>query len=308
MSKTCPHCLKSYQTTTNYNKHVQSKACTKEYNCKKCKKEFSTAQALRKHNAKQTPCIPDKVPVIDNENTKNMCKYCGKTYANTYSLNRHIKTCNIKDDSSILIDLMLQQQKEIKEQNQELINIIKQNGLGNQITNNNNNLTINNNVQQNMYVNVTICDFGKEDLSKLNKQDIINLLQGQVGDFMTRMIDYIHANPKYPEFHNAFYDPTRKMALVYKQVQNQLSTWVCEDIEHVSKQIADKIKEHIHPLNSPYFNTLAQSKDTETANKIPQILCANWNTPETVEGTIESLSKVTKNEGFMDRVQELDVE
>ena len=163
---------------------------------------------------------------------------------------------------------------------------------------NNNNLTVN----QNLYVNVTICNFGSEDLSRLNPLEVIELLRGRVEDFMTRMIEHIHANPKYPEFHNVFFDPNRKKALVYGKRPDNKSTWLFGDIEQISRQITEKIKDHVHPLNGPYFNMLAQSKDIETANKIPQILCANWNTPKVVEETIESLTKVTKNEGFMDQV------
>lgn len=122
---------------------------------------------------------------------------------------------------------------------------------------------------------------------------------------MPKMIEYIHANPDHPEYHNVFYDPVRKKALVFKQNNDQQLTWQFEDIEHVSKLLTDKIKDHIHPLNGPYFNSLAK-EDSDTANKIPQILCTNWETPKTVEGAKTSLSKVAKNEGFMNQVNILE--
>ena len=161
------------------------------------------------------------------------------------------------------------------------------------------------NIINNMYMNVTICNFGNEDLSKLDQQGVINLLKGQVEDFMHRMIEYIHANPKHPEFHNVFYDPVRKKVLVFKQNADNQLTWQFDDIDNVSKLLTNKIKDHIHPLNGPYFNSLAKA-DVETANKIPQILCANWETPEVIEGTKECLTKVAKNKGFMDQVSVLE--
>ena len=294
MSYICNVCNASFTAEKYLTRHTRAKTCEKQYVCNKCQKEFTTAQNLRFHMKRKVPCVPDLLPVLNANSANNTCKFCGKTYANRFSLDRHTKICNMKNDSSLLINLALRQEMaELKKQ----MCILQQNQQP--IIVNNNNINIDN--SQNMYVNVTICSFGSEDLTKLDQQGVIDLLKGQVEDFMPRMIEYIHANPKHPEFHNVFYDPVRKKALVFRQNQDKQLTWQFEDIDHVSKLLTNKIKDHIHPLNGPYFNSLAK-EDTETANKIPQILCMNWGTPEIVEGTKSSLSKVTQNEGFMDQV------
>ena len=309
MSFTCEKCDKTFSEEKYLKQHQKKRIpCDRQHICQKCGSEFTTAFNLRKHRNKKTPCIPTEVPVLNPTNPENKCKFCGKTYATSYNLSRHIKSCPMRNNQEAMFQMMatiMEQNKKTNEQNQELLSIIKQNGLGNQI--NNNNITVNN-VQQNMYVNVTICSFGSEDLTKLDHQGVINLLKGQVADFIPRMVEYIHANPDYPEFHNVFFDPIRKKVIVFKQNHNQQLTWQFDDIDHVSKQITDKIKDHIHPLNSPYYNSLSKEKDSETANKIPQIMCTNWTTPEVLEGTKESLSKVITNEGFMDQVHVQELE
>lgn len=293
---TCEKCHKTFAEMKYLKQHMSKRIpCDKVHNCHKCKKHFTTAQQLRNHLNRKNPCVPNEVPVIAAEQIETKCKFCGNEYYSKYTLKRHMKTCNIKNDTSILIEMVekLSRQVNALQHNQQ---------IQTQVINNNNNLTVN----QNLYVNVTICNFGGEDLSRLDQQGVIDLLKGQVEDFIPKMVEYIHANPKYPEFHNVFYDPVRKKALIFTQNQNNQLTWQFEDIERVSKQITDKIKDHIHPLNGPYFNSLSKMKDSETANKIPQILCTNWQTPVILEGTKESLSKVVQNEGFMNQVSILE--
>ena len=294
VSYNCEKCNKSFSEERYLKQHQNKRIpCDKIHKCVKCDTVFDTAYILRKHLSRKTACAPDTVPVVSINNVENRCQFCNKTYSSKSNLTKHQKKCNTVGNPQAMQRLMdmvtnLTQKVDKLEGNQQTQTI-------------NNNLTVN----QNLYVNVTICSFGSEDLTKLDQQGVIDLLKGQVEDFMPRMIEYIHANPKHPEYHNVFYDPVRKKALVFRQNQDKQLTWEFEDIEHISKLLTNKIKDHIHPLNGPYFNSLAK-EDTETANKIPQILCTNWETPVIVESTKTSLSKVIKNEGFMEKVSVLE--
>ncbi len=305
----CEKCNKGFEDNAHLKRHLQKQVpCDKIFKCEKCEKVFPNQSSLSRHDQRKTECIMTEIPVIDSDNIDVTCHMCGNTYASASNLRRHKKNCPVKNDPSVLMDLLLKSEQKRLDAERAQFNVEKQlfelqkTGVAPiQI----NNINTVNNIQQNMYVNVTICNFGSEDLNKLNQQDVINILKGQVDDFMTGMIDYIYANPNHPERHNIFYDPVRQKVLFQCKMDDKI-IWKFDDIEHVSKLLTDRIKDHMQPLNSPYFNTLAGAKDIETANKIPQILCTNWNTPKTVEGTKTSLSKVTKNEGFMDKVKILE--
>ena len=292
----CDKCDKTFAEKRYLTRHIQNKTCEKVFKCNKCGETFANRRNRDSHVRRKNPCVPTEVPVLDPINSENKCKFCGNAYATPYTLRRHITTCPMKNNQEALFQLVLTKLDKLD----KLDEIVEENKLLKQQVpmQINNNLTVN----QNLYVNVTICSFGSEDLSKLDQQGVIDLLKGQVKDFIPNMIAYIHANPKYPEFHNVFFDPIRKKVLVFRKNEENQLTWQFDDIEQVSRTLNDKVKDHIHPLNGPYFNKLTQAKDIDTANKIPQILCNNWDTPAVLEGTKESLSKVTENKGFLDQV------
>ena len=57
----------------------------------------------------------------------------------------------------------------------------------------------------------------------------------------------------------------------------------------------------MHPTKGPYFNMLAQS-NADLANKVINISNKNWDVMEILEETKSALTKVTKNEGFLEQV------
>ena len=163
-------------------------------------------------------------------NTKNMqrylnelkCIYCNKKYSKKSNVMYHIKhNCKkVKEieDQKQAIFIKLTEEKE-KEDNEiknlkkvvcELEKELKK--TQNIISNNNCNtilsiisivtiiplININNNQQ-----NVVLVDYNKEDLSKIDKKEILAIMKRgfQAPVELTRTI---HCNPKYPEFHNVF--------------------------------------------------------------------------------------------------------
>ena len=197
----------------------------------------------------------------------------------------------MKNNPDILVNLVKTQQ----EQMSQLIGIIQENGLGNQV----NNITnTQNNIQQNIYMNVAIQCYGTEDYSKLDNQKVLELIRKHHPDFIPKMIEYIHANPDNPEYHNVFFDKNSKMAITYSALPNNVKTWIKKDPKEVSNELTERIQEYMHPTVGPYFNIAMQGKDSETANKIISISQKNMQTAETFEKIKESLSKLTNDSSF----------
>ena len=276
--------------------------------CSKCKKSFRDAYELRRHLKRKRPCVPSSVPVVKNDNSDNVCMFCGRSYSSVYSLKRHQKDCNMAKDPQLLMRLFLQQKKENEKQKKEMDQLKAQvEVISSGIVSSNqqtviNNVTVNN-VQNNMYVNVTICSFGNEDLSKLDTAKVMQLLKNHAKDFMPKMIEHVHANPDHPEYHNVFYDPKREKAIVFAPISSTEMSWQVREFQEISDNITEKIKNHIRPGSGPYFDMAAQAKDYETSNRIIGIVNQNdWKTDDIDEMTKNSLTKITKNAEFMEMV------
>ena len=292
-TKTCVKCQKTFSSNRYLQQHLNSDSCQKSHICEKCNKSFSSAANLRTHLRRKNPCIPNKVPVINTSSDENKCMYCGKCYSSTYNLKRHMNGCPMKNNQSAMfkmIETLVSDVKELKEENK----ILRQQNLSTQQINN---VTINNNnIQNNLYLNVTICSFGNEDLTKLDTQKVLNLLKNHVKDFMPKMIEHIHANPDYPEFHNVFYDPKQEKALVFAPISETEMSWQTRDFNEISRNITNRIKNHIHPTVGSYYN---QANDNETRNNISKILYnEKWETPEILEENKISLSKLMESDEF----------
>jgi hypothetical protein len=294
----CDRCGKTFKSKQYLRNHKnRTTSCDKKYPCKKCGRIFPTPSKLRAHERRKTPCVPEEVPIVTNNNEENMCHICGKTYSSNSNLRRHQRVCDRQTNLSHMVKLLVEQNKQQQETIQALM-------LEKQIApvNNSTNITVNN-IQQNMYVNVTICSFGKEDLSRLDSTKVMNLLKGQVKDFMPKMIEHVHANPDHPEYHNVFYDPERQQAIVYAPISDTEFSWQSRDFSEVSANLTEKIKQHINPSTGPYFNLAMKEKDTDTANKIIRIAQEEqYNDPASLEQTQGVLAQVSKNKEFMELV------
>jgi Zinc finger, C2H2 type len=301
----CKKCNRGFTEERYLQNHLRRKIpCDKKFVCPKCKIECKTGSALYNHINRITSCVPDKIPVIDNTKNEFRCHFCDKTLANSYSLKRHISSnsCDQEKNMMYMMEKLIKQSEKREERMMNELGDLKQQLVENGITPVTNNVNINN-IQNNLYVNVTICSFGKEDLSRLDTSKVMNLLKNNVGDFMPKMIEHVHANPEIPEFHNVFFDPEKGKAIVFTPISDSEQSWQMRNFAEVSAELTQKIKDHVRPGAGPYFDQAMQAKDSETSNSIIRIVGEiDWTSPEVLEQNMGVLTKIQQNQEFMELV------
>ncbi len=216
-----------------------------KFKCNECKKYYKSYQSLWNHKKKFHSIEPQNNSIKHQDNLKSpqnnsfiynepinklTCKYCSKIYSRMDNLNRHKKSCKLKEEIYNQNEEIIKQQneiikqnKEIIKQNEELINktftelINTTNNNLNNNSNNTNNGTINNN-------NINIFQFGSETiLDKLPAKEAIELLK--IGGYKTLLeaITKTHFSKDHPEGHNIFMNNiTDKYVSVYDKKKGKV--------------------------------------------------------------------------------------
>jgi len=209
--------------------------------CKLCSKYYKNEERLSVHMTKMhnsNDIIPPqnilKKPQISSISPNEyICNFCSKIFNRIDNYKRHITTCKIKKSvDKTKDDDNLRMQNEIKElkklvkdlintnckmhykqfnklqkmleekNNQEIINngTINNGPVNNGPVNNGpvNNGTINNNINN----NINIIAFGNEKLEELFTESEKLTVLNNKNNALNFLIEYVHFNEKYPQFHN----------------------------------------------------------------------------------------------------------
>ena len=177
------------------------------YRCEICNKEFNRKSTYGNHLSRVNPC---KL----NDNIENKCLHCNKKYSNITNLNKHLKICSKK----LINDITQKQIEELKKMFEKKFEEQQKNNEEQQKNNEelkkkveelshlaeiNKNITVNDNSTNNTTNNniYNIFSVGKEDLSRLSKEEIIKICTS--GTYYPLVAaEIIHCNEKYPEFQN----------------------------------------------------------------------------------------------------------
>jgi hypothetical protein len=194
--------------------------------CFSCGKTFSKPFYYERHKNRKTPCLIQDIP--ENDNAVLRCKFCNKTYKHNYTLNRHYKTCKIKNGGMDILVKKVQREEEL-EQKVMLNTLLKKvefmeqkihdlTTTANSNNTNNTNNTINtnntqintNNITQNITIN-SYKDPNTEGIT-LSPVDIDNHER-----IAYALIDKIYFNPEKPENHSIYLvNKKDKTLMVYK--------------------------------------------------------------------------------------------
>jgi hypothetical protein len=223
------------------------------HRCEICNKVFNRKSTLDNHLFRINPC---KL----NDNIENKCLHCNKKYSNVTNLNKHLKICSkklINDITQKQIEELKkmfekkfeEQQKNNEEQQKNNEELKKKVEELSHLTEINKNITVNDNSTNNNTTNnnvYNIFSVGKEDLSRLSKEEIIKICTS--GTYYPLVAaEIIHCNEKYPEFQNMLISNLRSNDGLIKindkwesKTQDEiLSALLRVDKTHVSSLIKD---------------------------------------------------------------------
>jgi hypothetical protein len=248
------------------------------FTCEECGKDLKSQQSLDYHK------LHDACKVL-----AYTCKYCKRGFTNESNMYRHVReTCKTKkeDDNEkkgILERLIKLEEEMIKTKNEskkyqednkkcrednkklqkevESMKKIINNTQGKTNTTNTNNTT--NNINEvNLHVgdvnnvaNIILVGYGQEDISKIDKNDLIKALQNGFNSTV-KLTEAIHFNPKYPEYQNVYISNMKdKYAMTYDG-----KDWNLTIKEDLINKIYDDKKNYIEENLDDFIASLSTSR------------------------------------------------
>ena len=199
----CSRCHYSTKRKSNFSNHLNRK--------NKCQKQFSNvsiASLKKKYNIKNKQFRTNKIAENDyiklassKCNQSFSCEICQKSFKYRQNRWRHQKKCE-KGKSILMVteqkfkDMKLQ----IQEQQNQLDKLLEQQVQNNTIIEKVD--SIDNSIDNSTTNNITINVYKNTNTSMITNKKIIELMNGTVDFIFTKLAQYIHFNPKYPENHN----------------------------------------------------------------------------------------------------------
>ena len=272
----CPLCNKDFKKKSHYVEHVVNK----KKPCKPFTPKHSKIGEMGEKDLQKSPENGENSLLetmnINNSDKNNdiICSFCNKTFVRKDGLNRHLdgrckekkskdELQNLKNICYKALDELEKCKNEIailKSSNQDINKINNVNNTNNtmntmnknshNITNNtlNNTTTLNSN-NMNSNNNITIVQFGKEDLSKMNLEEMMKIyLKSTGGNIIANMLKYINLNPEYPENNNIFMtDLAREIVRIHDGKK-----FVSKKFKNIKDNIINNVSTHITDIFYKY--------------------------------------------------------
>tara|TARA_B100000401_G_scaffold435848_1_gene378262 strand:+ start:105 stop:986 length:882 start_codon:yes stop_codon:yes gene_type:complete len=253
----CPRC--GYNT--KYRSHIKNHLNRKNL-CEPLIEDMEIEEIKFMYNLCEDPKITQKNPKIthfepkitqNNPILKPMikkfeCLYCEKEFKRNWHLERHLKCCKIKKSIDIL-----QEKKQIL--NTINNNTTNNNTTNNKILNNNTNTNCHNTNSNNITQNITINNYGEENLKCLTEEYLTKLIKGAF-TAIPKLIEKIHFNPEYPENQNIKIT-NKKEPYIKVRKNNQ---WELQD----KKETIDTIVDDKYYILDDHIDTQTELTEFET--------------------------------------------
>jgi len=172
------------------------------YECEKCKKIFVQLSDFQKHMTSSNGCELYK-------KKKYECENCEKKFSTEKTKKYHQESSCIVDKKKkeTIKEILVRQQEEIDRLKEENIKNKRKPGRPKKIittninSNNNNNNNNNTNIGTINNQNITIIDYGSEDISMLTLEEKKAILNAKY-DAIRKCAEIMHCNPNHPEMRN----------------------------------------------------------------------------------------------------------
>ena len=255
----CPTCLKEFKQSCNFKRHLARKfPCKPAVQVEAAKSCVKPQEAARSCEKPQSNWNNTEITPTTQEGTT--CCYCNKYFKRQKNLFKHYRnTCEKIPEAKRLFYLnKYKNDKRHINNNKQLAVINNNNNCHNNIKNIkniNNNCNNNSNNTNNIQNNITIKlnAFGKEDISSLEKKDILKLID-KAYKMIPDTMKAIHFN--IPENRNMFIpNVNRPLVKVYNGEE-----WVFKSLENVTRIVSDNIRDNIESWTNRYDKKLSPTK------------------------------------------------
>ena len=252
----CKKCKKSFTTREGLRNHLSKRVpCDKVHICNECGNIYKYPSVLKKHRDRKTTCKK-----IKGDPTKrhgdDTCRYCMKKLLNKYAVERHYKTCEIKNGNmTILFTQIDQMQKQMEILTMQLKNQQMINTVNNTVNNTtNNNIDHSNHFNTNLNINISnfddintrqkvkkaAHDFALIASTQIEK-NMLDFTQQRVEDCVTNMALGMYRNPDHKELQGIYVkDPKmeKNNAFIYSN-----GKWHIRDWSTVSKKVFNNMND-----------------------------------------------------------------
>jgi len=262
----CDRCGKKFARKENLTYHIEHDACKPaDFICKYCKKRFTKRNSMHRHTKHSCKMNPERNNDID-DNKNGLFDKITKLEKENKSIREKLeKDNNIrekleKSNEELQKKLEIIMEQLMKSKNQEIIDTEEKNINNGTIYNGPvNNTVINMN-------NVTLVAYGKEDMSKINKDELVKILKNGFNSSI-RLTEALHFNPSLPEYHNIYISNMKdKYAMIYDGTNWNLTmkeTLIDRIYDDKKNYIEQNLEQFVESLRPSQMNALKRWIDTD---------------------------------------------